>query len=65
MLSIQGFNLEQQLILRRVVAAARTGNLGNAMQEAVALRELSGRANAVFLRLGIDRCAFGASGMPL
>lgn len=64
-LSIQGFNLEQQLILRRVVAAARTGNLGNAMQEAVALRELSGRANAVFLRLGIDRCAFGASGMPL
>src|SRR5687768_2323806 len=35
-LAIQGFNPEQQPIIRPVVAAARTGNLGSAMQEAVA-----------------------------
>jgi len=64
-LSIQGFNREQQTILRRVVAAARSSNLGSAMQEAMALRELAGRANTVFLPLGLDRCAFGVSGMPL
>jgi hypothetical protein len=62
---IHAFNAQQQGILQRVVAAARSGDLGRASQEAVALRELAGRANVVFLRLGLDRCAFGASGMPL
>jgi hypothetical protein len=62
---IRGFNVEQRLIVRRVVAAARSGNLGSAMQQAVPLRELAGRANIVYLRIGLARCAFGASGMPL
>jgi hypothetical protein len=62
---IRAFNISQQRILARVVAAARSGDLGRATQESVALRELAGRANTVFLRLGLARCAFGGSGMPL
>lgn len=62
---VRAINLSQQRILARVVAAARSGDLGRATQESVALRELAGRANTVFMRLGLDRCVFGASGMPL
>lgn len=62
---LRAINGAQQRALARVVAAARSGDLGRATQEAVALRELAGRANTVFMRLGLDRCAFGASGMPL
>jgi hypothetical protein len=62
---IRGFNASQERILQRVIALARAGDLARATQEAVALRELAGRANAVFLRLGLDRCALGGSGMPL
>jgi hypothetical protein len=51
--------------LARVVAAARSGDLGRATQEAVALRELAGSANTVSMRLRLDRCVFGAAGMPL
>jgi hypothetical protein len=62
---IRAINVSQQRVLARIVAAARSGDLGRATQEAVALRELAGEANTVFMRLGIDRCVFGASGMPL
>lgn len=62
---IRGFNLSEQRALERVLAAARAGDLGLATRRSIALRELAGRANAVFLRLGLSRCAFGSSGMPL
>jgi hypothetical protein len=62
---IRAFNAAQQRTLRRVVAAGQAGNLGAASRRAVALRELAGRANSLFLRLGLDRCAFGAAGMPV
>lgn len=62
---VHAINVSQQRILGRVVAAARSGDLGRATQEAVKLRELAGRANTVFMRLGLRRCVFGASGMPL
>jgi hypothetical protein len=62
---IHRFNASQLRILQRVVTAARSGNLARASRESFALRELAGRANAVFLRLRLAGCAFGASGMPL
>jgi len=62
---LRGFNASQQRILRRVVAAAQAGNLARAYRESIALRELAGRANTVFLRLGLSQCAFRGSGMPL
>jgi len=62
---IRSFNASQQRILRRVVATARTGDLARSYREAIALRELAGRANTVFLRLGLPHCAFRGSGMPL
>ena len=62
---IRGFNVSQERALERIVAAARSGDLGRATRRSVALRELAGRANTVFLRLGLSRCAFGSSGMPL
>jgi hypothetical protein len=63
--AIRDFNREQQRLVQRVVAAAGDGDLGRATRESVALRELAGRANTVFLGLGLDRCVFGSSGMPL
>jgi hypothetical protein len=63
--ALRDFNLEQQRIVVRVVAAANAGDLGQATRQSVALRELAGRANTVFLGLGLDRCVFGSSGMPL
>jgi hypothetical protein len=62
---IRTLNAEEERIVERVVAAARSGDLGLATRESVALRELAGRANTVFLGLGLDQCAFGSSGMPL
>jgi len=62
---VRAINLSQQRALSRVVAAARSGDLGRATQESVALRELAGKANTAFMQLGLDRCVFGASGMPL
>lgn len=62
---IRQFNGAQERALRRVTLAARAGNLQLAAQEAMGLRELAGRANPVFLRLGLSGCAFRASGMPL
>jgi hypothetical protein len=62
---VRAINEFQQRVLARVVAAALSGDLGRATQEAVALRELAGSANTVFMRLGLDRCVFGSSGMPL
>ena len=62
---LRGFDNSQQRILRRVVAAAQSGNVARAYRESVALRELAGRANTVLLRLGLSRCVFSASSMPL
>ena len=62
---LRQFDASQQRILQRVVAAARSGDLGGSAREAVGLRELAGRANAVFLQLGLAECVFGSSGMPL
>lgn len=62
---LRRFNSSQQRILRRVVAAARSGDLARSYHESVALRKLTGRANTVFLGLGLSQCAFGTSGMPL
>jgi hypothetical protein len=62
---LRRFESSQQRILRRVVAAARAGDLARSYHESVALRELAGRANTVFLGLGLSQCAFGTSGMPL
>jgi hypothetical protein len=62
---IRTLNAHEERILERVVAAAHSGDLGLATRESVAHRELAGRANAVFLGLGLDRCACGSSGMPL
>jgi hypothetical protein len=63
--AIRSFNASQQRIIKRVVAAAQTGDLARSYREAIAMRELAGRANTVFLRLGLPHCAFRASGMPL
>ncbi|HET7856612.1 MAG TPA: hypothetical protein VFL41_09160 [Gaiellaceae bacterium] len=62
---IRQFSVTQEQVLLRVTAAARKGNLQGAAQQAMALRELAGRANALFVRLGLGDCAFRASGMPL
>jgi hypothetical protein len=60
---IRAFNAGQLQLLQRVGQAARS--VGSAAKEALALRELAGRANPVFLRLGLDRCALRPSGIPL
>jgi len=62
---IRAFNARQLQVLQRVTQAARNNGVGSAASEALALRELAGRANPVFLRLGLDRCALRPSGMPL
>jgi hypothetical protein len=62
---IRAFNAAQLQLLARVGQAARSSGVGSAASEALALRELAGRANPVFLRLGLDRCALRSSGMPL
>jgi len=62
---IRGFNVSQRRILQRVIGAAQSGDPVRAYREAVALRELAGRANTTFLGLGLDQCAFRGSGMPL
>ena len=62
---IRGFNASQRRILQRVIGAAQRGDPVRAYREAVGLRELAGRANTTFLALGLEQCAFRASGMPL
>jgi hypothetical protein len=62
---IRAFNASQLQVLQRITRAARSNGVGSAASEALALRELAGRANPVYLRLGLDRCAMRASGMPL
>jgi hypothetical protein len=62
---LRRFNASQRRILQRVVSAARSGDLARTYRESTALRELAGRANAVFLGLGLGQCAFGSSGMPI
>jgi hypothetical protein len=51
--------------LQRVRLAARNGGVSSAAREALALRDLAGRSNVVFVRLGLNGCAMRSSGMPL
>jgi hypothetical protein len=62
---IRAFNAQQLTILQRVTLAARTNGVGSAAKDALALRDLAGRSNPVFIRLGLNRCAMRPSGMPL
>lgn len=62
---LRGFNASREHALRSIVVAATSGDLGRVTRRSMALRELAGRENAVLLRLGLSRCAFGSSGMPL
>jgi hypothetical protein len=62
---IRAFNSEQLEILQRVTLAARNSGVGSAAKDALALRDLAGRSNPVFVRLGLNGCAMRPSGMPL
>ncbi len=62
---IRAFNAQQLELLQRVRLAARNGGVSSAAREALALRDLAGRSNAVFVRLGLYGCAMRPSGMPL
>jgi hypothetical protein len=62
---IKAFNAQQLELLQRVRLAARNGGVSSAAKEALALRDLAGRSNVVFVRLGLNGCAMRPSGMPL
>lgn len=62
---IRAFNAQQLEVLQRVRLAARNGGVSSAASEALALRDLAGRSNPVFVRLGLSGCAMRSSGMPL
>jgi hypothetical protein len=62
---IKAFNAQQLELLQRVRLAARNGGVSSAAREALALRDLAGRSNVVFVRLGLNGCAMRPSGMPL
>jgi hypothetical protein len=62
---IRAFSAQQLELLRRVTLAARKGGVSSAAREALALRDLAGRSNPVFVRLGLNGCAMRPSGMPL
>jgi hypothetical protein len=62
---LRAFNAQQLELLQRVRLAARSGGVGSAAREALALRELAGRSNPLFVRLGLDGCAMRPSGMPI
>jgi hypothetical protein len=62
---IRAFNAQQLELLQRVRLAARNGGVSSAAREALALRDLAGRSNPVFVRLGLNGCAMRPSGMPL
>lgn len=62
---VQAFSAQQELAVARLARAARAGNYRAAQAQALALRELAGRANTELMRLGLTQCVLRASGMPL
>jgi hypothetical protein len=62
---VRALDLEQQRIIQRLARAAGLGNYRSAQSEAVALRELAGRANATFMRLRLTNCLMRPSAIPL
>jgi len=55
----------QERALARIAVALRRPNLQQASQEALVLRQLAGRANALLVRLDLMQCALRPSSMPL
>jgi hypothetical protein len=55
----------QERALAGIAVALRSANLKRASQEALVLRELAGRANALLVRLDLTGCALRPSSMPL
>lgn len=62
---VRNLNREQEQTVVRLARAARAGNYRAAQAQAMALRELAGRANTELMRLGLTQCVLRASGMPL
>jgi hypothetical protein len=62
---VLAFSAEQERAVLRLAGAARKGNYRAAQAQAIALRELAGRANTELMRLGLDQCVLRASSMPL
>jgi hypothetical protein len=62
---MRALDLEQQRIIQRLARAAGLGNYRAAQVEAMALRELAGRANVTFMRLRLTNCVMRATAMPL
>jgi hypothetical protein len=63
--AVRALDLEQQRIIQRLARAAGLGNYRSAQSQAIALRELAGRANVTFMRLRLTQCVMRASAMPL
>jgi hypothetical protein len=62
---VRALDLEQQRIIQRLARAAGLGDYTAAQREAVALRELAGRANVTFMRLRLTHCVMRGTAMPL
>jgi hypothetical protein len=62
---VLAFSAVQERAVLRLAGAARTGNYRGAQAQAIALRELAGRANTELMKLGLDQCVLRASSMPL
>jgi hypothetical protein len=62
---VQALDLEQQRIIQRLARAAGLGNYRAAQEQAMALRELAGRANVTLMRLRLTHCLMRASAIPL
>lgn len=62
---VLAFSAEQERAILRLAGAARKGDYRAAQTQAIALRELAGRANTELMKLGLDKCVLRASSMPL
>lgn len=62
---VRPLDLEQQRIIQRLALAAGRGDYRTAQAQALALRELAGRANVTFMRLGLTNCVLRGTSMPL
>jgi hypothetical protein len=62
---VRALDAEQQRLVASLARAARAGNYRAAQSHAMSLRELAGRANVTFMRLGLTQCVMRATAMPL
>jgi hypothetical protein len=62
---VRALDLEQQRIIQRLALAAGRGDQRAAQAQALALRELAGRANATFFRLRVTECVTRPTAIPL